>query len=174
MLFAFAAPVVAQASPPPPASPPQPAAARAAALFDVCRDRSSLLFERSYAFQNRPCTIVAGPAGRKLQIESTSGPSSLKDANGKQLRPTKVVLRSFVPGARGTDSMVAIKPTGRMLRVRLPKRLPSVLNPYVITLPHDICRENYWLVSVLISDGTETKPFGVINSMCGPNAPRQP
>jgi len=171
MLLALAASVVAQASPPP---PPPPAAARSVAPFDVCRDRSNLLFERSYAFQNRPCTIAAGPKGRKLQLESTSGPSFFKDANGKQLRPTKVVLRSFVPGARGTDSMVAIKPTGRTLRVRLPNRLPSVLNPYVISLPRGVCREDYWLLSVLISDNTETKPFGVINSMCGPNAARRP
>jgi len=166
MLLALAASVVAQASPSPP-PPPAPA-------FDVCRDRSSLLFERSYAFQNRPCTIVAGPKGRTLQIESTSGPSFFKGANGKQLRPTKVVLRSFVPGARGTDGMVAVKPTGRTLRVRLPNRLPSVLNPYVISLPRGVCREDYWLLSVLISDNTETKPFGVINSMCGPNAAQRP
>ncbi|MFM9862480.1 MAG: hypothetical protein ACKVRO_02635 [Micropepsaceae bacterium] len=160
---------LAQASPPPPPPPPPPHPDKVSPPIDICRERSALLIERSYVFEIRPCTIVLGPKGRKLEVASTGGPGPFK-VNGKQHRPTKVIFRAFVPVARDRDRMVSILLTGRTLAVRLPNRLPSVLNPYNITLPRSICREDGWLVSAAISDGTETKPFGVINSMCGPKA----
>ena len=177
LLLAFAASGIAQASPPPPPPPPASAAAPAspAAPFDVCRDRSKLNYVRSFFFIIRPCTIVVGPKGRKLELGSVSGPDVFKDAKGKQQRPTKAVFRSFVPvvpAARTQFDMIAIKQTGRTVRVALPNRLPSVIDPYIVFLPRSICRADGWLVSVAISDGTETKPFGVINSMCGPHAPK--
>lgn len=164
----LAASGVALASPPP---PPGPAAAPAAP-FDVCRDRYNLLYDKSFFFTIRPCTIVLGPKGRQLELAPVSGPDVFKDAKGKQQRPTKAVFRSFVPvvpAKRTQFDMINIKQTGRTVRVALPNRLPSVIDPYIIFLPRSICREDTWLVSVAISDGTETKPFGVINSMCGPS-----
>ncbi len=132
-----------------------------------------MLVELDYFFQIRPCTIVVGPKGRRLEVASTTGPGPFKHADGKQYRPTKVVFRAFVPVTRETSGSVSILRTGRVLRVSLPNRLPSVLEPYIITLPRSICAADGWLVSATISDGTETKTFGVINSMCGPNAPKR-
>jgi hypothetical protein len=173
---------LAQASPPPPPPPPPPPhygpnspPPQPASAFQACRDRSTLRFERSFAFQIRPCTIVATAKGRKLELSSVNGPATFTDAKGKRHYPTKVIFRSFVPLIPPTYTrfdMFNIKQTGRTLSVRLPHRLPSVLDPYVVWLPRSICRADTWLVSMAVSDGTETKPFGIINSMCGPNAPR--
>lgn len=170
LLLAFAASGIALASPPP---PPPPHPDKISPPVDICKERSSLLIERDYLFEVRPCTIVVGPKGRRLEVASTTGPGPFKHANGKQYRPTKVVLRAFLPVTRETTGSISILATGRVLRVRLPNRLPSVLEPYVITLPRSICRADGWLVSVAVSDGTETKPFGVINSMCGPRSKRK-
>lgn len=160
---------IAQAAPPP---PPPPHPDKISPPVDICGERSALLYERDYLFEIRPCTIAADPKGqRKLELASTSGPAPFKRANGKQYRPTHVVFRAFKPVARDGASIL-IAQMGRTLRVRLPNRLPSVLDPYKITLPPGICREYGWLVSVKVSDGTESKAFGVINSMCGPNAPK--
>lgn len=167
--LSFLAVGVAHAAPPPP-PPPPPHPSQISPPVDICAERSSLLVERDYLFEVRPCTIVAGPKGRKLEVASTTGPAPFKHANAKQYRPTKVVFRAFVPVAREANGTVRILATGRVLGVRLPNRLPSVLKPYNITLPPGICREHGWLVSAAISDGTETKMFGVINSICGPAA----
>jgi hypothetical protein len=160
--------VLAAPQPPPPPPPPPPAAP-----FDVCRDRYSLLYERVPYFEIRPCTIVATAKGRQVELTATTGPNAYEDAQGKQRRLIKVIFRSFVPGPPLSDGMMSITQTGRTLRVRLPNRLPSPITPYVVKLPTAICRADYWLLSVLLSDGTETKPFGVINSMCGPNAKKR-
>lgn len=172
LLLVFAVSGVALASPPPPPPPPHPS--KISPPVDICAERSSLLIERDYLFQLRPCTIKVGPKGvRKLELASTTGPGPFRNPDGKQHRLTHVVFRGFVPAAREGASIL-IAQTGRTLRVRLPNRLPSVIDPYIVTLPRAICREDGWLVSVAVSNGTETKPFGVINSMCGPNArPRQ-
>ncbi len=170
VLAALALSGLAQAAPPPPPPPPHPS--KISPPVDICAERSSILAEFNYLFQLRPCTIVLKDGRRRLEVASTTGPGPFRHANGKQHRPTKLVFRAFVPVAREPGGTVLILSTGRVLRVALPNRLPSVVDPYIITLPRSICREDGWLVSAAVSDGTETKPFGVINSMCGPRARR--
>ena len=73
----------------PSAPPPTP--------IDICRDRSSLLFLNAYLFEIRPCTIKAGAKGRTVELASTGGPASFRQANGKQQRPAHLGLG---PGLR--------------------------------------------------------------------------
>ncbi len=160
---------IAQAAPPP---PPPPHPDKISPPVDICKERSSLLVELDYFFQIRPCTIIVGPKGRRLEVASTTGPGPFKHADGKQYRPTEIVFRAFLALTRETSGTVTILRTGAVLSVSLPNRLPSVLEPYIVTLPRSICRADGWLVSAAISDGTETKTFGVINSMCGPRSKR--
>jgi hypothetical protein len=162
VLLILTASVVWAAPPPPP--PPHPS--KISPPVDICAERSALFYERDYFFEIRPCTIKVDPKGvRKFELASTSGPGPFRNPAGVQHRLTHVVFRGFVPAARA-GTAILIAQTGRTLRLRLPNRLPSVARPYIVTLPRAICREDGWLVSVAVSNGTETKPFGVINSGC--------
>ncbi len=163
-----AAALAAPPTPPPP--PPPPQTAQTAADFNVCRDRYSLLYDKVPYFEIRPCTIKATAKGRFVELSAVTGPNAYEDEKGRQRRLIKVVFRSFMPGPPLSNGMMGITQTGRTVRVRLPDRLPSPMTPYVVKLPAAICNRDYWLLSILLSDGTETKPFGVINSMCGPIA----
>jgi hypothetical protein len=130
--------------------------------FDPCRDRNRLAVTFSSAFASRPCIIAVT---QQLQIDAL--------VNGSQ-RPTTVIFRGFARAPTTFGSRINIAMTGQTFRLGLPNRgLPTVSTPFRVTLPGGICRDDFWLVYLLMSDGTETDSIGVVNSMCGPTAARR-
>jgi hypothetical protein len=168
ILLAASATGALAAPPPPPPRPPH--TAPPVAEFKVCRDRYYLRYEKSSYIEIRPCTIKATAKGRFVELRPVTGPNAYEDEKGRQRRLIKVVFRSFMPGPPLSNGMMGVTQTGRTVRVRLQDRVPSPMTPYVVKLPAAICSRDYWLLSILLSDGTEMKPFGVIDSTCGPIA----
>jgi len=126
--------------------------------FDPCYPSNRPAVPFSTAFAARPCYVSVGQV---LQIDAL--------VNGSQ-RPTTMIAKGFVRASRGREP-IRISWTGQAMRLGLPNRgVPTVSTPFRVTLPGGVCRDDFWLVTLLMSDGTETPAIGVLNSRCGPTA----
>ncbi|MBP6014479.1 MAG: hypothetical protein KBA31_19780 [Alphaproteobacteria bacterium] len=126
--------------------------------FDPCYPSNRPPVPFSTAFATRPCYVSVGQV---LQIDAL--------VNGSQ-RPTTMIAKGFVRVSRGREP-IRIGWTGQTFRLGLPNRgVPTVSTPFRVTLPGGVCRDDFWLVYLLMSDGTETPAIGVLNSGCGPTA----
>lgn len=73
-------------------------------------------------------------------------------------RPVSVIYRAFHAGRDGIPRYLRISS-----RRGLPNQgLPRAGHRYRISFGGDICREANWMLSILMSDGTETGPIGMV------------
>lgn len=75
-------------------------------------------------------------------------------------RPVSVIYRAFHAGRNGTPSYLRLES-----RRGLPNQgVPRAGHRYRVSFGGDICREGTWMLSILMSDGTETPPIGMIQT----------
>ena len=138
--------------PPPEASPEEEAAMAASAAERDCEAlRDNLPITWSTAFATRPCIINAGDDIEIITREDQAQ------------RPMTVIYRAFHAFDIGHRGLV------RTLRLEARRGLAFQGVPRAATLYRGqfdlaLCREGTWLVSLLMSDGTETPPIGLIET----------
>lgn len=116
-----------------------------------CRSLRSLLGGRwSTGFETRPCMVSFGD-----QVEITTRTDQTQ-------RPVAVIYRAFHPGwpDRIPEAYILRGVSGR---VGLPNQgVPRRGHSYRFRPNVDICRETLWLLSLQMSDGTESDPIGIL------------
>lgn len=149
---------------PPVATPEQQAAIQAGEGERQCAElrESMQTIAWSQGFQTHPCIYNIGDEVEIITL-----------ANQTQ-RPVSVIYRAFhpLPGQVVRDRSLPRGyriDGGRPLYLRISSRrglpnqgVPRAGHRYRISFPGDICRERAWMLSILMSDGTETAPIGMV------------
>lgn len=121
--------------------------------------RELLIGRMAPEFSIKPYKVSAG---QSMQIDVRAPQSQ---------RPVTVIFEAFEPipvDKTGLRNM--IRATGPSFRLGLPFRgVPSVGSSLFVTLPGAVCRADFWLVRLAMSDGTVTGIAGVAVSLCGPS-----
>jgi hypothetical protein len=124
--------------------------------FEPC-DLSVWDLRQYPAFSVMPCKWLAG---KGIQINVNAAQSQ---------RPVTVIFEAVEP-FRVAGDRIGARPTGVSFRLGLPFRgVPPVGYAYAVTLPGAVCRSDYWLVRLAMSDGTVTDIVGAGASLCGPS-----
>lgn len=138
-----------------PVSPPTPTPEQDAARALAAADRQCLALRDglrtvswSTGFASHPCIYNIGD-----QIEIITRTDQTQ-------RPVSVIYRAFHAGRDGRPAYLRIES-----RRGLPNQgVPRAGHRYQVSFGGDICRESTWMLSLLMSDGTETAPIGMIQT----------
>lgn len=135
--------------PPPVPTPDQQGAIDAARTERNClalRDGLDVAWSRD--FETHPCIYNIGD---EVEI--------IARTNATQ-RPVSVIYRAFHAGRNGRPAYLRIES-----RRGLPNQgVPRAGHRYRVSFGGDICRESTWMLSLLMSDGTETVPIGMMQT----------
>ena len=136
-------------APPPPATPEQEAQRTEAATERGCLAlRNELSISWSPDFGTHPCVYNIGD---EIEIITRTDQSQ---------RPVSVIYRAFHAGRTGRPQYLRLES-----RRGLPQQgVPRAGHRYRVSFGGDICRESTWMLSLLMSDGTETLPIGMIQT----------
>ncbi len=121
--------------------------------------RKILIGRMALDFSIKPYKVSAG---QSMQIDVRAPQSQ---------RPVTVIFEAFEPiPTDKTGLRYMIRETGPSFQLGLPFRgVPSVGSSLFVTLPGAVCRSDFWLVRLAMSDGTVTGIAGVAVSLCGPS-----
>ena len=75
-------------------------------------------------------------------------------------RPVSVIYRAFHAGRLGQPEYLRLESRRGLAN----QGVPRAGHRYRVSFGGDICRESTWMLSILMSDGTETPPIGMIQT----------
>ena len=137
--------------PPPVATPEQQASIDAAAGEREClAQRDGLAVSWSPDFVTHPCIYNIGD---EIEIITRTNQSQ---------RPVSLIYRAFHAFGRGSNEVRYLRIESR--RGLANQGVPRSGHRYRVRLPGEICREGTWMLSLLMSDGAETAPIGLITT----------